>query len=345
MVRFAESLLPPAPRAQGSRQAAGGSSAAARGAAADSRCASADTADAPGAPHGVPAAAEHAPRSASGDECRTPAAGIETFVEFAHSGGLQPRVDRQAGVIAGVKVLGLASRNGRRYRKECIDGAVPLYEGAKVNVDHPRGDPAAPRDYRDRLGLLRNVRSCDDGLYADLHFNPKHPLAEQLAWDAQHAPYNVGLSHNVQARTSRQGNDTVVEQIVYVHSVDLVADPATTCGLFEGQSAWAGCVAGSAPHVALDPGSASRPAAHRLAELVRHLPAAVSCGAGLSATLCEALAALIHVDAALALRLLEEHLRLRAAIGAVPGTPPRSKGPFPEIDRDFDVARWARAVT
>ena len=71
------------------------------------------------------------------------------------------------------------------------------------------------------------------GLFADFHFNPKHALTEQLLWDAEHAPENVGFSHNVQARTSRRGEEVVVEAILSVESVDLVADPATTRGLFE----------------------------------------------------------------------------------------------------------------
>ena len=52
-------------------------------------------------------------------------------------------------------------------------------------------------------------------------------------WDAEHAPQNVGMSHNVLARTSRDGDETVVEAITKVQSIDLVADPATTAGLFE----------------------------------------------------------------------------------------------------------------
>ena len=72
-----------------------------------------------------------------------------------------------------------------------------------------------------------------EGLFADFHFNPKHALAEQLAWDAEHAPENVGFSHNVEARIARRADRVVVEAITRVQSVDLVADPATTRGLFE----------------------------------------------------------------------------------------------------------------
>ena len=140
------------------------------------------------------------------------------------------------GVIRGVKVLGLESRNGRDYPKESIARAVSLYEGAKVNVDHAKS-PGDSRSYASRIGHIRNVRleSGDKGLYADLHYNPKHALAEQLAWDAEHAPENVGFSHNVLARIGKRGGRSVVEEITRVVSVDLVADPATTRGLFESE--------------------------------------------------------------------------------------------------------------
>ena len=81
--------------------------------------------------------------------------------------------------------------------------------------------------------MIRTVKAGGDGLFADFHFNPKHALAEQLLWDAERAPENVGFSHNVEARTTRRGDRVVVEAITRVQSVDLVADPATTRGLFE----------------------------------------------------------------------------------------------------------------
>jgi hypothetical protein len=154
--------------------------------------------------------------------------------EFCDSRGALMRVDAQAGVIHGVKVLGLESRNGRSYLPEALAQATQLYENAKVNVNHPKGNPGSPRDYQDRIGTIRGVvMRSGEGLFGDFHFNPKHALAEQLIWDAEHAPENVGFSHNVEARTSRRGDRVVVEAITRVQSVDLVADPATTRGLFE----------------------------------------------------------------------------------------------------------------
>ncbi|MDA7977499.1 MAG: hypothetical protein MPJ50_01860 [Pirellulales bacterium] len=163
----------------------------------------------------------------------TTAQHVESLLEFATSAGLCPRVDADAGILHGVKVLGLFSRNGRRYRTECVSAAAHLYEGIKVNVNHANGSRRAPRDYQDRLGCLREVRATEQGLFADLHFNPRHTVAEQLIWDAEHAPENVGLSHNVEARTSRDHTEVIVEEILHVNCVDLVADPATTAGLFE----------------------------------------------------------------------------------------------------------------
>lgn len=158
----------------------------------------------------------------------------ELLQEYVDSSSQKLRVDRTAGVIRGVKLLGLNSRNGRRYREEALSGAIRLYEGAKVNINHPKGHPLSPRDYQDRLGVVRGVElRAGEGLFGDLHFNPKHMLSEQLVWDAEHAPQNVGMSHNVLARTKRDGDETVVEAITKVQSIDLVADPATTSGLYE----------------------------------------------------------------------------------------------------------------
>lgn len=173
----------------------------------------------------------------------------EMLQEYADSRGVAVEVDRQSGVIRGVKILGLESRNGRTYLPEALAQAVPLYERAKVNVNHPKRCPNAPRDYQDRIGVIRGaVVRPGEGLFGDLHFNPKHALAEQLIWDAEHLPENVGFSHNVEARTSRNGDQVVVEAILRVQSVDLVADPATTRGLFES----ARCVPGGEHAVAYE---------------------------------------------------------------------------------------------
>jgi hypothetical protein len=157
--------------------------------------------------------------------------GGETLREYASSAGITLRVDRTQGVIHGVKIVGLESLNKRSYTPATLSRAVPLYEGAKVNIDHR--DEGQKVSYAQRIGAIKNVVQRDDGLYADFHFNPKHHLAEQLCWDAENAPQNVGFSHDANARTTRRDGRVIVEEILKVNSVDLVANPATTRGLFE----------------------------------------------------------------------------------------------------------------
>jgi hypothetical protein len=158
---------------------------------------------------------------------------VELIQEYASSAGLSLKVDRERGVIPGVKILGLESKNGRTYTPKCAAEAMPLYENAAVFVDHQmKGEQ---RSYHDRIGHLTNVTAKADGLYADLHVNPKNSIAEQLFWDAENAPSHVGLSHDCEAVLNRKDGKTLVESISRVNSVDLVAKAATVSGLFESQ--------------------------------------------------------------------------------------------------------------
>ncbi|MEQ9379931.1 MAG: hypothetical protein RJP95_03655 [Pirellulales bacterium] len=147
--------------------------------------------------------------------------------------GTRARVDRSAGIIRGVKILGRESTNGRTYTPEAIRNALPMYEGARVNLDHTR-NPNEPRSYRDRIGTLQNVfEDSAGGISGDLHYNTEHPQANQLARDAEHSPNSLGLSHNVRGNVTRRNGRQMVEAIDRVLSVDIVADPATTKSLFE----------------------------------------------------------------------------------------------------------------
>jgi hypothetical protein len=139
------------------------------------------------------------------------------------------RVDAANGIIRGVKLLGLVSKNGREYTPEALRGAAEHYANRPINIDHGDGR----RSYKDRIGRVLSAECRADGLYGSIQLNPKHPLTEQLLWDAEHSPQSVGLSHDAVGRTVRRDGKTIVEKIESVRSVDLVADPATTGGLFE----------------------------------------------------------------------------------------------------------------
>lgn len=144
----------------------------------------------------------------------------------------QGDVSADSPVVSRVKVLGIESKNGRKYPIEVMRKALEKYEGAIVNIDHPAG--SEPRSYEDRFGRLTNARMEADGIYADLAYNPKHPLAEGFQWWVKNDPKAIGLSHNAQAKTKmNQEGVEEIEEIVKVDSVDLVAEPATTAGLME----------------------------------------------------------------------------------------------------------------
>lgn len=139
-------------------------------------------------------------------------------------------MDRDAGVIRGVKLCGLESRNGRRYPIETLQAALPLYENIPCNVNH--GDSTA----EDRLGCFRNPRLQEDGIYADLHYLKSHAMADKLAEAAERMPHILGFSHNAEGAGQFIEGVWVIEKIEKLNSVDLVADPATTNGLFEGRN-------------------------------------------------------------------------------------------------------------
>lgn len=144
-------------------------------------------------------------------------------------------IDPDAGLVKRVKVLGYESLNRRRYTPEAAQSGLAFYEGARVNLDHA-ANPHATRGVRDRFGVLSQCTAEADGVWANLRYNPKHSYAEEFRWWAENAPDAIGLSHNAVGQGHDEDGVFVVERILAVRSVDLVADPATTKSLFEGQN-------------------------------------------------------------------------------------------------------------
>ncbi len=134
-------------------------------------------------------------------------------------------------VPRGVRVLGETSLNRRRYSREAMGDALPMYQGAKVFLDHP-DNPSKSRSVKDLIGTLENVALDGGGLSADLHLNPAHPYGPAAAWLGKNRPSAIGLSHNAVGEGKTEGGVFVVNRIVSVRSVDLVIDPATVKGLF-----------------------------------------------------------------------------------------------------------------
>lgn len=144
-------------------------------------------------------------------------------------------VDLVKGIIPNVKIAGFKSpSHGREYDPAALKDALPLYESAAVNIDHTEvGTPPMAK----RFGFVKNARFVEnDGVRGDIHFNPKHPMADHVMWLAEHAPGKLGMSHHAYGAVGRGGSGAlVVKKINRVKSVDIVTDPATTAGLFESE--------------------------------------------------------------------------------------------------------------
>lgn len=151
------------------------------------------------------------------------------------------QLDETKGILLGVKVLGLKSKNGRQYTPASIKAAMPLIEGAKVFFDHPdEEDDGAdkPRKFGERFARLRGARVDAKGeAYADLHFNPHHPQAKSFLWYVKNDPKGLGLSLNGDGTTIRRDGVKLVDCIQAIRSFDIVDSPATVEGLFEQHSA------------------------------------------------------------------------------------------------------------
>lgn len=146
------------------------------------------------------------------------------------SGG---QVDRANGVIRDVLVCGTTSANGRSYPwGKGLTCDPKRYEGKTVNADH--GQQAT---IDRKLGWLANVTVAADGRpRADLHLLTSHPMAARVFEAAERNPALFGLSHVAVCRTRMEAGVEVIESVESVESVDLVADPATTKGFFEGRT-------------------------------------------------------------------------------------------------------------
>jgi hypothetical protein len=147
------------------------------------------------------------------------------------------KVDPEKGIIYDVKVCGLESKNQNDYTPQVFAKSLKLYEGIRCNIDHKeRGKQKEDRKVIDRFGRLKECRVESDGLYGNLHYNPKHPLSECVAWWAANDPEALGLSQVAIGDGRRKPNGRhQVESITSVFSVDLVADSATTKSLHESE--------------------------------------------------------------------------------------------------------------
>jgi len=159
----------------------------------------------------------------------------DNYVWLSEASAGSSRVKRDLGLIEGCLVVGIGiSKNGNEWTAEVLRRMIPLVDGVQVNLNHPsRANPSEDRMVESRFGRLINPRVDGRGLWADLRFVRSHPLAEMICESAESDPLLIGLSVCVDGHSERRDGKTVVLEVTGVRSVDLVADPSATRGLFE----------------------------------------------------------------------------------------------------------------
>lgn len=141
-------------------------------------------------------------------------------------------VDREKGIIHGVKLCGFKSENHRDYPPEVFRRDCAKYEGVPIYADHAR-----ERTIGAKLGWIASPRVDGDGTpRGDAHLLRSHPLYAQVMEAAERNPSLFGFSHVALCETSYSDGRERVEELQSIESVDLVAEPATTRGLFEARN-------------------------------------------------------------------------------------------------------------
>jgi hypothetical protein len=160
-----------------------------------------------------------------------------TLKRFSERAVLHGRVDREAGVIHGVRILGANSRNRRQYTADAMREAAPLYNGAKVYLNHQKkSEMDEDRPWQNWVGVLQNVR-YEGGLRGDLKLRKQSEYFEAICEAAESDEFSksFGLSHEAdgEAHYDHDLGMEVVTRINEVFGVAIVDRPATTAGLYE----------------------------------------------------------------------------------------------------------------
>lgn len=148
------------------------------------------------------------------------------------------RVDHDAGLIRGAKILGLVSKNKRRYLPEAVQAASRFYENLPLYADHPPKHAAnKPRSSYDVYGWLEGITTDKaTGMRGNIRVLTSTEMGRKVLEAAEKNPSLFALSHNATG-DGYWGNDGVfiVEKITGARSVDTIpgGGAATTKSLFE----------------------------------------------------------------------------------------------------------------
>ncbi|MEE8551463.1 MAG: hypothetical protein V3T08_09460 [Gemmatimonadota bacterium] len=162
----------------------------------------------------------------------------QEFRETSPQGVALREAHVEGDVIQNVALLGSVSLNNRTYTEQAMKDAARLYNGAPVFIDHPTETEMQEREgvrsVMDLAGQVLNARLVGGQVRGDIQIMNREPTKGLFLAIAEQMPGIAGMSHRARGvvEVADDGKETVTS-IDRVFAVELVADPATTAGLFE----------------------------------------------------------------------------------------------------------------
>ncbi len=145
--------------------------------------------------------------------------------------GNELKVDKESGVIRGVRILNRQSRNNRSYTDRALTDIAELLDGKHAFADHGEKND---RSIREVLGIWVNARADQSGgkVVADLKVRPGE---EWLLETAEKLPEAIRMSIDARGLVTRRDGRELVNRIAELNSVDAVTEGGTTRGIFESE--------------------------------------------------------------------------------------------------------------
>jgi hypothetical protein len=140
-------------------------------------------------------------------------------------------------ILRDVKMLGNYSKSKkRRYLPAAMKKAAELYVKKPVRANHYLGKEVPKVESNLGVVLTATYHESNEEVRGDILLNPHNRLSKQIAWDAEHSPNSLGVSHLADGRVIHKNGSTDIVDLLKVDSVDIVSRPSTTKNLYESES-------------------------------------------------------------------------------------------------------------
>lgn len=145
--------------------------------------------------------------------------------------GSDLKVDKDAGVIRGLRVINRKRRTGNRtYSNQALTDIAEKLDGKKAYANH--SSRGGTRTVQELLGVWTNARvHLQEGYVSgDLKVIPRE---RWLLETAEKVPEALAMSIDARALLTKRDGKETVNRILVLESVDAVTEGGTTHGLFE----------------------------------------------------------------------------------------------------------------